>query len=90
VKGGGLAMKVVKDYGIGLQTIYDTKNNKTKLMKFARNYSSHAELKSHWMFSFCSGSVRNKWLEHVAVSGLIYGQEAKSFHEAFISNRGNF
>jgi hypothetical protein len=44
---GELATKLAKDYGTGIQTIRDIKNNKMKLMGHVRDYDSGAGPSNH-------------------------------------------
>jgi hypothetical protein len=41
------ATKLAKDYGIGMQTVHDIKNNKMKSMEFVRDYNSGAGPSNH-------------------------------------------
>jgi hypothetical protein len=44
---GESSTKLSKDYGTGIQTIHDIKNNKIKLMEFVRYCDSGAGLSNH-------------------------------------------
>jgi hypothetical protein len=88
---GDLATKIVKGYGIGIQTACNIKNNKMKLMEFARDCDSGAgpsNGKSMKKSSYKEADVsisqwfNQKQAEGTPVAGPMCAQKAKSFHEA--------
>jgi hypothetical protein len=83
--------KLSEDYGIGIQTVHDIKNNKIKVMDFVRDYDSGAgpsNCKSMKKSSYKVVDVallqwfNQKRAEGTSVSGPMCAQKAKLFHEA--------
>jgi hypothetical protein len=83
--------KLAKDYGIGLQTICNIKNNKVKLMEFVSDCGSGAgsfNCKSMKKSLYKEVDVallqwfKQKQTEGTSVSGPMCAQKAKFFHEA--------
>jgi hypothetical protein len=85
-----LATKLVKDDGIGIQTVHDVKNNKMKLMEFVRdcdiatrpsNRKSKKKSKYEEVDVALLQWFNQKLAEGTLISGPMCAQKAKFLHE---------